>query len=319
MTRDADSGAAVAPEAAGFRSVYRSADTYDGVMLPHYFDGVDDGDLVARLMAEHYGSPGPLRDLRIVEFGCGTGRVTSRLAPYAASLVAVDSSPSMVSAFRRRYPDADARCVGTAEAVASLLADGLAGGFDVVGAFWSLSYPLSDCFEEVTERGVRPVADIAVARERAGRLVRDVIRLVAPDGHLLILYFDPDTREQRLVTRLWERIARFPYDRRGHTRQLLVDELRAAEDRDEGWLTCTRRSGVAVASTRERGREWFDRLHLKDVPALVDDPEVRRQVDQFLDACTRPDGRILIPSGVHVIDFHAAPGAERHLPGATAR
>jgi SAM-dependent methyltransferase len=297
-----------------FRAVYRSANVYDGVLLPHYFHGMEDADLVTRLMRKHHGPEGDSGDLSIVDLGCGTGRVTSRLEPYARSLLAVDSSESMIVTFQQRHHGAQAWCMDIRDAVARMHDEGRGGTFDVVGTFWSLSYPISECFEEVTAEGVRPVADQAAARESAARLVHDVVELVAPQGHLLVLYFDPDTREQRLVTRLWERIAKFPYDRRAHTRQLLIDELRAAEDRGQGWLTSTRLGGVAIARDRKAAHAWFDHLHLKDVPALVEDPEVQQAIERFVEECVQPSGEVAIPSGVYVMDFHAAPGIEVHLP-----
>jgi len=296
-----------------FRTVYRSASVYDGVLLPHYFGGMEDADLVSELMRRHHGPPGRRRDLDVVDLGCGTGRVTSRLEPYARSLLAIDSSQSMVDAFRQRHPGVDTWCLDIREAVARLHNGGRAGTFDVVGAFWSLSYPISDCFEEVTADGVRPIADHTVGRACAARLVRDVVELLAPQGHLLVLFFDPDTREQRLVTRLWERIATFPYDRRAHNRQLLLDELRAAEDRGQGWFTCTRMGGVALAPNRAAAHAWFDRLHLKDMPALVTDPEVREAIERFVEECSLPSGEVALPSGVYVMDFHAAPGVATQL------
>jgi SAM-dependent methyltransferase len=301
-------------DATEFRAVYRSASVYDDLILPHFYGGAEDADLVAGLMSDIYDQPGAARNLSIVELGCGTGRVTSRLAPYAGSLLAVDSSQSMIATFAARYPDAETWCLDIRQAVARMIDEGRAGTFDVVSAFWSLSYPISECFEEVTAEGVRPVPDQAAARDRARRLVSDVVRLVARQGHLLMLYFDPDTREQRLVTQLWERIAKFPYDRRAHTRQLLIDELRAAEGRGEGWLTYTRLGGVAVASGREAARAWFNHLHLKDVPALVNDPEVQQAIERFVEGCAQPSGEVAIPSGVYVIDFHAAPGPQAQLP-----
>jgi SAM-dependent methyltransferase len=296
-----------------FKSAYRSADTYDMVLLPHYFGGAEDVELIDRLMVEHYGHPGPGRSLRIAEFGCGPGRVSSRLAPYASRLVAVDSSPSMIETFRERYPAAETLCLDIRHAVASMLEDGLAGAFDVVGAFWSLNYPLGDCFEELSADGIRPRPDQSAARRDAAGLVRNLLSLLAPGGHFLALFFDSDTPEQRLVTRLWEKVAAFPPGGRGYTRQLLLDELRAAENRGEGWLTHTRKGGVAVAPTADAARAWFTHLHLKDLPALVNDTAVQRQFMKFIDKATRPTGEVIIPSGVHVIDFHAAP-PEHHLP-----
>ena len=56
-----------------------------------------------------------------------------------------------------------------------------------------MSYPLGDCFEEMTAKGIRPVPDQAAAREQAGRLVRDLVALVPPYGHFLVLFFDSES------------------------------------------------------------------------------------------------------------------------------
>jgi SAM-dependent methyltransferase len=265
-------------------------------------------------MAKHYGPPRP--ELRICEFGCGTGRVTSQLAPYARQLVAVDSSQAMLDAFGARFPQARTQCADTRQALTQMLDGGSAGAFDVVGAFWSLSYPLGDCFEEMTAQGIRPVADQSAARRRARHLVRDMLSLVADDGHLLVLFFDSETPEQRLVTRAWEKIAPFPEGGRGYTRHLLLDELRAAEDRSEGWLTHTRKGGIALAPSTESARAWFDQLHFKNMPALVHDRQLQAEVAQFIADHALPTGEVALPSGVHVIDFHATRDARRRIPGA---
>jgi len=49
-----------------------------------------------------------------------------------------------------------------------------------------------------------------------------------------------------------------------------------------GWLTHTRRGGVAVAPSEEAAHAWFNHLHLKDFPTLVDDPDVQREVGAFV-------------------------------------
>ena len=295
-----------------FKAAYRAAGVYDAVLPPHFYGGGEDTDLVSRLLSDHSGPP--TSDLRIVEFGCGTGRVTARLAPYAERLVAVDNSPTMIETLAARLPQAEARCLDTREAVAHLLAEGLAGEFDVVGAFWSLTYPLGECVEELTVNGIRPVADQAAGRSQARQLVRDLVQLLAPNGHLLALLFDPDTREQRLVTRAWARIALFPEGGRDFTRLLLLDELRAAEDSGHGWLTHTRTGGVAVAPTRDAARTWFNQLHFKNLPALLNDAEIQDAVAQLVEECVQPSGEVLLPSGVHIIDFHAARDPRHHIP-----
>lgn len=220
----------------------------------------------------------------------------------------------MLNTFRARFPRAETRCADTRQTVAQMRAEGLAGAFDVIGAFWSLNYPLGDCFEEMTAEGIRPVADQATARQQAGQLARDLVSLVAEGGHLLVLFFDSETSEQRLVTRAWEKIAPFPEGGRGYTRLLLLEELRAAEDHGEGWLTHTRTGGVALAPNTDAARAWFNHLHFKNMPALVTDPEVQADVAAFVADHTQPSGEVILPSGIHVIDFQVTRDPHHHLP-----
>lgn len=303
------------PDVEPFRAVYETAGAYDRRLLPHYYHGVEDIGLVAELMTRHYGAPAG--DLSIVEFGCGTGRITTQLAPYASRLVAADDSPTMIHAIRERFPAAETAvetlCADTRDAVAHLIDQGQADQFDVVAAFWSLNYPLGEFFETMTADGVTPVEDLTRAQEQAARFMRDLVSLVAPDGHLLVLFFDADTAEQRLVTRLWERVAPFPEEGRAYTFNLLIRGLRAAENAGRGTLTHTRYGGVAWAPDRDKALAWFTSVHLKSLPALVADPEVRREVASFVDLRVRRSGDVVLPSGVHVIDFHAA-DLDHHLP-----
>ncbi|GDY31816.1 class I SAM-dependent methyltransferase [Gandjariella thermophila] len=295
-----------------FRSVYETGGVYDRCLLPHYYDGREDLDLVRELVTAHHGEPAG--NLTVVEFGCGTGRVTARLAPYARHLILADYSTTMIDTVRVQYPLARTIRADTRDAVAQLLGEGRAGSFDLVGAFWSLSYPLGEFFETMTADGIQPVSDVAAARRQAIAFVRDITRLLAPGGHLLALFFDSDTPEQRLVTRLWERIAPFPEEGRSYTRNLLLTALRQLEDSGHGALTHTRRSGTAWAPNAEAAIAWFNVVHLKSFPALVNDAGVQHEIRDFIDHYEQPSGEVTLPSGVHVADFHAIPHPSHHLP-----
>lgn len=306
-------------KAPSFRAVYEQPGRYDDVLLRHFFGGREDTDLVAEWMAAAFGPPpGPAaagaKGLRIAEFGCGTGRVTDRLAPYARQLLGADYSPAMTDAFQRHFPQARALCADTRDAVAALLAEGFAGHFDLVGAFWSLSYPLGACFESLDGDGIRPAPDPGAAHQAASAFVSGLVDLLAPGGHLLALLFDSDSPEQRLVTWAWERIAPTPFADRAYTRTILVQKLLAAEAAGRGNLTTTRLAGVAVAEDRARALRWFTSAHFKDLPKLVLDPEVIHAVNGFVTRSTCPDGTVVLPAGVHVIDFHRGPAGPTHLP-----
>jgi SAM-dependent methyltransferase len=295
-----------------FRAVYETAGVYDRRLLAHYYHGVEDLDLVTQLLKDHYGQPAA--DLKMVEFGCGTGRITTRLVPYARRLIAADYSSTMIGAVQARLPQTEAFCADTRKAVAHLRDHGLSGTFDVVAAFWSLSYPLGEFFETMTARGIQPVDDVATARKQAAAFVRHLVNLLAPGGHLLALFFDSETLEQRLVTRVWERVAPFPEGGRSYTLNVLLDGLRQAEADGRGALTHVRYGGTAWAPDRDAALAWFNVVHLKSSPVLVNDPEVQRELVSFVERYVQPGGDVTLPSGVHVIDFHALPHPACHLP-----
>ena len=50
--------------------------------------------------------------LRVVEIGCGDGRLTRRYAAGAASVIAIDSDADAIEALRSDLPRVDARAVG---------------------------------------------------------------------------------------------------------------------------------------------------------------------------------------------------------------
>ncbi|MFC8044707.1 methyltransferase domain-containing protein [Nocardia sp. NPDC057353] len=297
---------------AEFRAVYEATGMYDRLLLPHYFGGIEDVDLIGTWLDEHYGAP--ISALEVTEFGCGTGRMTEALAPFARNLVLVDDSEVMISAVSRRFPDARTLCADAGDATQSLLAAGRAQSFDLVTAFWSLSYPIGAFFEELTAAGVRPHPDQATARDRAHAFVVDLLRLVAPGGHLLAMLFDAESPEQQLVTRAWEIVAPFPDGGRSYTRDVLIHALRSAESQGVGTLTHTRRGGVAWAPSARAALEWFFGVHFKHHPRLLADTDLAAAVAEFVECNTMPNGGVALPSGVHMIDFRVGAHPATSVP-----
>lgn len=208
-----------------FNAGYRHSAIYEDVLPPHYYGGREDLDLVRDFLSTHLGAHAA-QDHEVLELGCGPGRLTTLLRPYAASLLATDKSEGMISTICQRFPDVSTRCADTESVIHTLHAEGRVNNFDLIGTFWSMSYPLLECFEETTADGVISTADPHTGYNRARSLLRALVDLLAPGGHLSMLFFDADTEEQRLVTSLWEPIAPFPGTGRDYTWRLLHDALR---------------------------------------------------------------------------------------------
>ena len=69
---------------------------------------------------------------RVLEIGCGDGRLTKQYAPVAGSVIAIDPDAAAVSQLARDLPTVDARAIGIGELV---LPD---RSVDVVVFAWSL-------------------------------------------------------------------------------------------------------------------------------------------------------------------------------------
>ncbi|MET7305320.1 methyltransferase domain-containing protein [Embleya sp. NPDC005575] len=298
----------VNPLADDLSAIYRDVTLHDDALLPHRFpvpataEHVSDVALIARTMDAV--NPEGGRVLDVLDLGCGTGRVTYALAPHARTLTGVDLSPEMIAGFGRAFPDARTLTADSSAAVARLCEEN--ARYDVIGAFWSLNYPLAARFERTTPDGIEFLADEETAHREASGFVDDLLTLLKPGGHLLVLFFDSESPEERLVTRLWERLAPFPGIGRAHTRALLTERLYAAEEAGHGRTTIQRLPGTATATDAAHAHAWMSDHHLGSHPKLVNDPDVLAQVHAFVAHHTLPTGTVEIPCGVHLVDFHAA-------------
>ncbi|WP_114149491.1 class I SAM-dependent methyltransferase [Glycomyces xiaoerkulensis] len=285
---------------ADFRDVYSQQGRYDELLLPHVFGNASDVDLAAEVMRRCYGDPST-PGLDVCDLGCGTGRVTAALAPYAASLCGVDSSQAMIVAFTERFPDS--------RTVLADLPDAVTGfepaSFDVIGAFWSLSYPIMAYFESLDTDGITPHLDRSRAVAAARRLIDRIVRLLKPGGHLLIEFFDSDSPEQRVVSRLWERLAPHPGGDRSFSRQILLDALTRAERDGRGTLQVRHFDGIALAPDADAARGWFLHVHAKSHPLILNDRRTEPDVATFIAANQCRDGSVHLPAGVYLIEFTA--------------
>lgn len=284
-----------------FRSVYSKQGRYDELLLPHIFDTKTDVDLVAERMKEHYGEPAE-RSLAVCDLGCGTGRVTAALEPYATSLVGVDSSEAMIRAITKQFPGSRTVCADLPAGIAELEP----AMFDLVGSFWALSYPIMAYFEHLDPEGITENLNEARATIAARELINRIIGLLKPGGRLIVEFFDSDSPEQQVVSRLWERLAPPPGGTRAFSRLLLLDTLTRAARRGLGRVRVDHFQGAALAKDADAARSWFLHVHAKSHDAILNDPRTRADVETFITAHERTGGTVHLPAGVYLIEFTAA-------------
>ena len=279
--------------------VYDQHGAYDRLLLDYHFGGRTDEEV----LADYLNQISPGHPVSVLELGCGTGRMTTMLLAHAGSLLAVEPAPAMLDGFRRRHPQLNPLQADARTAVQDRTRDGTT--FDQVAAFWSLNYPLLSCFEHNDGTQIHPL-EHATGLANAQTFLQQLISLITPGGHLLAFFFDNDSAEQRLVTRLWERIAPFPGTGRDYTRTLLLDTLHQAQQTGAGTLVHRLLRGYAGDASPQAARDYILRQHLRGFPGLADDPHTRAEVAAFVNEHTGSDGRVRIPAGMHLIDWHRA-------------
>ena len=104
---------------------------------------------------------GRVRGLRVLDFGCGTGRMTDWLAEQGAEVEGVDPSPEMVAAAKETYSE-------RSFAVSEMPLAAPDETYDVVLTTGVLQYPVVD-------------------RASFGPLVADLARVIRPGGQLVAI------------------------------------------------------------------------------------------------------------------------------------
>jgi SAM-dependent methyltransferase len=276
-------------------SMYAKVGLYDEILPPYIFDGQSDEELLATELAalDRRGAAGT----KALELGCGTGRMTTVLRRHAPRLICIDNSEAMLTVFRQRHPDLHVKCIDARTHVSDSIET-----FDLVTAFWSLNYPLLSCFESHNGTEIRQL-DPDEGLHNARAFLRALLERVGPAGNLLVFFFDDESPEQQLVTRLWERIAPFPGTGRGFTRILLLDYLMNLQDQGEGSVTHRHLLGHAHADSLRSARRFVLEGHLRSFPGLADHPDVLNEVDQFLNKYRNSNGTVDIPAGLHIVRF----------------
>ncbi|OUE20719.1 Trans-aconitate 2-methyltransferase [Clavibacter michiganensis] len=282
-----------------FNEGYLVPSTYDDMLPPHYYAGREDIELVTDWLEARYGNR---RIPRALDIGCGNGRVTEVFASRIDTLYGSDKSEGMIGAFASRFPDAQAIVCDT-ERLPAAFRDRGEAPFDLITTFWSLSYPILECFEELDADGVHVVSDEQEGLARARVFLDGIISMLAEDGVLLGQFFDADTQEQRLVTELWETIHPFPGTGRRYTWEILTEHLLAAERAGVGRFTTTRLPGAIVIESLGKARQWFAVGHLNSYDPLISASTTTERIDSFLSQFVRPDGSVLLPSGMHMFTF----------------
>jgi len=170
---------------AAVRSAYDTvAETYAKVLPDLSFESAEDLAMIQRFVTEVDASP----DRKVIDAGCGTGRLAAHLADAGLNVTGIDLSPTMVLVARRLNPEIEF----TAGELTALPADdGSAAG---VVSWYSIIHLEQDAIDAVAfefARVLRPGGAALVAFQ-AGSGSRTLTRAYGHDVVLRAELHNPD-------------------------------------------------------------------------------------------------------------------------------
>lgn len=279
--------------------IYEQADLAGENLPPRLFRTiaglVPDEGVLYNWMRKQYGEP--RHQLDILEVGAGGGRMTQILAPYAARLVCTDRSAASLDALSSRFLQAETVHADTQD-LDKLLKP--ARQFDLVGAFWTLNYPIHELLE--TTEGGRPVQrpDIESGIDEAVTMVDSMTDYIRRDGQLVAYFPDSSSPQQQAITRIWNEVLGGDLSsQQDLTRDVAVKGLQRGAQRNRMNFYATHYEGIAPFPNSEAMVSWYTGHLAQGLGNLASTHVIEQETESLVRTYLTEEGRIDVPVGMY--------------------
>lgn len=287
--------------------IYAKAGIYDASLPPYRFGAdndhlVDDEEILRETVEGLFGKPA--HQLDILEIGAGTGRMSQVLSPFARNLTVSDKYSGVLEDLRSKLPEATVIQSDTRELPTHLPME---QQFGLVGAYWTLSYPIGDCLETIEDNKIIPVPDLDEGVREASEMIGRLVNYIRPDGGVFNAYFfDSESAEQQVVTKIWEQFGPDPGGRRSFTREIAAAALESAAGTHGYPFEQRHHTGKAPFRSKQDMIAWFALCHAKGKPALVNTRVFEEETARLAEEYANADGTVDLPVGMYEFTIRAS-------------
>lgn len=240
--------------------VYLDPKYYEEILPPYRFHGKTDEEILEEYLKEKIREQGHKFKL-VLELGCGSGRGTKIIEKYCDKIIAVDLNEKMIKLARERIRDEDKVKFYHAEMLEFVKENpDLIKDVDLVVSFWALNYSLNAefAYRDPAKQIFKPT-NPDEALEKCHKKLEILFKNIAPNSKFIFFHYDPESEEQRIAHKCWEKIVPFPWNEKSPSLFALKKYFEKQNNIDS--CIC-KLNGVNDLGNREHAMEIFMNFHL---------------------------------------------------------
>jgi len=192
--------------------VYLDPLYYEEILPPYEFQGKNDEQILEEYLKEQTKKQGHKFKLGL-ELGCGSGRGTKIIKKYCNKIVAVDLNEKMLEIAKQRNKD-DTNIKFFHSEMLKFVKDNVnIKKVDLVVSFWAINYSLNAefAYRDPAKHIFKP-NNPEEALKRCEENLSNLFRNISNNAKFIFFHYDPESEEQKIAHKCWEKIVPFPWN-----------------------------------------------------------------------------------------------------------
>ena len=193
--------------------VYLDPLYYEEILPPYIFRGKTDEEILEDYLKEQTKKQGHKFKVAL-ELGCGSGRGTKILKKYCKKIIAVDLNKKMLKIAKKRIGEDSGVAFHHSEMLEFVKNNpNTTKNADLVVSFWALNYSLNAefAYRDPAKQIFKATNPEEVIKKCQNKL-KKLFENVGSNAKFIFFHYDPESEEQIIAHKCWEKIVPFPWN-----------------------------------------------------------------------------------------------------------